>query len=292
MAAHIAPAEGVARHVRSGESTPTAQPLLVLSPGLPASTSARVGLVAEAGRRGVIVATLERTNGLRAVEGAARGYAADALAVCGHPDMQAIVAAVAAGRDLPFACIPSGPDDLLACDMNAGSDDPELALTRFLDAHERGMDLAEVNGIAFVNYVALGLRVQPHTPLFDDPSEGSLADRARIHRDRPSRLRGLISGERRRAPALLVFNNRFAVRGRSVGSRSRIDAGRLSIAILDGSTEDRRKRSRARWRERSSARLELSADGPMLADIDGRPRILTPPLRFRIMPGALRARMH
>jgi hypothetical protein len=44
------------------------------------------------------------------------------------------------------------------------------------------------------------------------------------------------------------------------------------------------------WRERFCPRLDLSAAGPVIADVDDRRRVLYPPLRFRIIAGGLRVR--
>ena len=268
----------------AGDGPLNARPLLVLSRELPSPASARIELVAEAGRRGVSVATFGEQDSMRRVAGAVDACGADAIAVCGHAGMQATVAAVASGRGLPFACIPSGPDDLLARDINGGCEDPELALTRFLTGEECDMDLAEVNGIAFVNYVALGLCVRQPAPAAGELAEAPFEGRAQVRRTRASGLRRLAQDDDPRlTPALLVCNNRFDMHGLLLGCRRQINAGVLGIVISEPGTGECLERSHMSW-------LELAADGPVLADVDGCQRLLHPPLRFRIMPGALRVR--
>jgi diacylglycerol kinase family enzyme len=269
------------------------QPLLVLAAESPRARAVRSGLVAEAGRRGVKVLNLKDDERVAAIDGAADACHADAIAVCGGGAVQGSVAAVAAGRDLPFACIPAGPDDLLARDIRADLDDPRAALTYFLSSSEHAIDLGEVNGIVFVNYVALGLRVLPlDRAVARGAQPGASLARARIRRGRPSGLRALRFGERgdTRSPTLLITNNRFALFGDSIGARARIDAGVLGVAILESSPREPWQSYAKAWRERSLTRIELAADGPVLAEIDGRRRRLQPPLRFRILPRALRVR--
>jgi hypothetical protein len=45
------------------------------------------------------------------------------------------------------------------------------------------------------------------------------------------------------------------------------------------------------WREWSAPALEVDADRPVPAGIDGEALVLDPPLRFRIRPGVLRVRI-
>ena len=82
---------------------------------------------------------------------------ADALAMAGGDGSQAIVAAIAAERDLPYACIPAGTRNHFALDLGVDRDDVVGALDAFVDGGERRVDLAEVNGRVFVNNVSLGL---------------------------------------------------------------------------------------------------------------------------------------
>ena len=82
---------------------------------------------------------------------------ADALAMAGGDGSQAIVAAIAAERGLPYACIPAGTRNHFALDLGVDRDDVVGALDAFVDGGERIVDLAEVNGRVFVNNVSLGL---------------------------------------------------------------------------------------------------------------------------------------
>jgi hypothetical protein len=82
---------------------------------------------------------------------------ADGLAMAGGDGSQAIVAAIAAEQELPYACIPAGTRNHFALDLGVDRDDVVGALEAFVDGGERRVDLAEVNGRVFVNNVSLGL---------------------------------------------------------------------------------------------------------------------------------------
>ena len=77
--------------------------------------------------------------------------------MAGGDGSQAIVAAVAAELDLPYACVPAGTRNHFALDLGVDRDDVVGALDAFVDGGERRVDLAEVNGRVFVNNVSLGL---------------------------------------------------------------------------------------------------------------------------------------
>ena len=272
-------------------TTPAPCAVLILGRYSPRPTSARLELLAEADRRGVAVVTVDEKDPRTAVAAAVSGFGAGALAVCASARVQASVAAVAVGRDLPFACIPAGPEDLLAADVHGPGIDLGDALRRSLSGPERAIDLAEVNGIAFVNYVAFGVRIRVPPVSEGDRGEGLERWRATVRRAGSPGVRPLGLGDRFLAPALLVSNNCFQVQRGDLFGRPCLDAGVLGITTCDqppgGPPEDARD---IPWRMRVASGLELAAGGPVEANVDGRDRQLHPPLRFRTLPGALRVR--
>ena len=80
------------------------------------------------------------------MRGAPSADGADALAMAGGDGSQALVAAIAAEHDLPYACIPAGTRNHFALDLGVDRDDVVGALDAFVDGGERRVDLAEVNG--------------------------------------------------------------------------------------------------------------------------------------------------
>lgn len=213
---------------------------------------------------------------------------------------QAIVAAVAAEHDLPYACIPAGTRNHFALDLGVDRDDVVGALDAFVAGGERRVDLAEVNGRVFVNNVSLGLYAEAvqregyreaklRTLLGTLPEVlGPGGDGIDL------RWAGPGGHEHRAGAAILVSNNRYRL-GRAVGSgtRPRIDDGLLGITVLGRSIG--RGRSgllpQRPWRDWTAPAFDVDADHMVVAGIDGEAARLAPPLRFRIRAGALRVRI-
>jgi hypothetical protein len=219
--------------------------------------------------------------------------------MAGGDGSQAIVAAVAAEQDLPYACVPAGTRNHFALDLGVDRDDVVGALEAFVDGGERRVDLGEVNGRVFVNNVSLGVYAEAvqregyreakiRTILDTVPDmlgpEGSGLDLS---------WRGPEGHEHHSGAALLVSNNRYRL-GKAVasGTRPRMDDGLLGITVLGapGGSEPGSPGQRP-WREWSAQEFEVESSGPISAGIDGEAVTLEAPLRFRIRPGVLRVRI-
>src|SRR6202035_2602086 len=111
----------------------------------------------EARKRGVEAVEMHLGDDLATLVHDAIENGADALGVAGGDGTQAIVAAIAAERGLPYVCVPAGTRNHFALDLGVDRDDVVGALDAFVDGGERRVDLAEVNGRVFVNNVSLGL---------------------------------------------------------------------------------------------------------------------------------------
>jgi diacylglycerol kinase family enzyme len=224
---------------------------------------------------------------------------ADGLAMAGGDGSQAIVAAIAAERGLPYACIPAGTRNHFALDLGVDRDDVVGALDAFVDGGERVVDLADVNGRVFVNNVSLGLyaeavrregyRGAKVRTLLDTVPE-SLGPHADPRLD--LRWTGPGGHEHTRGASILVSNNRYRL-GRAIGAgtRPRLDDGRLGITVVGMARSRDRGQPQRVWREWSAPSFEVRSDDPVAAGIDGEALRLDPPLRFRIRPAALRVRI-
>jgi hypothetical protein len=229
----------------------------------------------------MMVAVLKPADRVRAIDLTVEATQADAVVVCGDAPVQAAAAGVAAARDLPYVCMPAGPEDLLARDLGMPLDDPFEALKLPFSNAERTIDLGEVNGLPFVNRVAVGVEL---------PSPAS------SHRGRRS------SGERHAEPrtaasetalqALLVCNNRFELSDDRLGLRDWPGAGRLQIVTFETPGADRSFAAlrAAGFHERTCARFQLALRTELVVDVDGELCNLAPPLRFRSVAAALRVR--
>ena len=294
-----AAAVAFAIHVPLPRAARPRRPVLFLNPRSGGGKAERFRLADEARARGIEPVVLGPGDDLAALVRTAADDGADALAMAGGDGSQAIVAAIAAERGLPYACIPAGTRNHFALDLGVDREDVVGALDAFVDGGERVVDLAEVNGRVFVNNVSLGL----------------YATAVQREGYRAAKLRTLIDtvpevlGPRGVPPALtwtgphgmshpsstvlLVSNNRYRLAGLGSGTRPRIDDGELGITVIEKRTVRgvQRLRPRLPWRSWTAAEFEVRSAVPVAAGIDGEATMLAPPLRFRIVPGALRVRI-
>ena len=152
-----AAAAAFAVHVPLPRASRPQRPVLFLNPRSGGGKAERFKLADEARKRGIEPIELGPGDDLATLVKTAVDEGADALAMAGGDGSQAVVAAAAAELDLPYACIPSGTRNHFALDLGVNRDDVVGALDAFVDGGERVVDLAEVNGLVFVNNVSLGL---------------------------------------------------------------------------------------------------------------------------------------
>jgi diacylglycerol kinase family enzyme len=280
---------------------PPSHPVLFVNPWSGDGRAAKAGLIDEARRRGLETVELKSGEDLGQLVRAAVKRGASGLAMAGGDGSQALVAAIAAEHDLPYACIPSGTRNHFALDLGVDREDVIGALDAFVDGGERYVDLGEVNGRVFVNNVSLGV----------------YAEAVSQDRYRESKLRTLLDtlsdtlgpggepvelrwtdpeGSSQRSTALILVSNNVYLLGPTLGSgtRPRLDEGVLGIVdfhppVASGGD------AIVRWRELKIAEFEVNAEGPLPVGVDGEAMTLEPPLRFRTRPRALRvhiARSH
>ena len=282
-----------------GASAPD-HPVLFFNPRSGGGKAERFSLATEARTRGIEPIELKPGEDLETLVRGAVDRGADALAMAGGDGSQAIVAAIAAERGLPYACVPAGTRNHFALDLGVDRDDVVGALDAFVDGGERTVDLAEINGRVFVNNVSLGLYAEAvQREGYRDAKLRTLLDTVPDvlgpgGAELDMRWTGPGGHEHRAGALVLVSNNCYRL-GRAVGSgtRPRIDDGVLGIAVVgapSGRGEGGGSLQRP-WREWSAPDFEVDADRPVPAGIDGEALMLDPPLRFRIRPAVLRVRI-
>ena len=271
------------------------RPVLIYNPKSGGGKAERFHLAREARRRGIEPIELQRGDDLRAVVDDALTAGADALAVAGGDGTQAIVAAIAADHGLPYACIPAGTRNHFALDLGVDRDDVVGALDALVNGRERRVDLAEVNGRVFVNNVSLGVYAEAVQQAgYRDAKLRTLAETApRLlgPEGTPPDLRwtGPDGHEHGSADVMLVSNDRYLL-GRAIGSgtRPRLDAGLLGVAVAFGGNGGSHRRRLLAW---TAPEFEIRSESAVPAGIDGEAAQLDPPLRFRSRPSALRVRI-
>lgn len=275
-------------------------PVLFYNPKSGGGKAEEFNLADEAETRGYRTVELTKGADLRQLVQAEINAGADGLAMAGGDGSQAVVAALAAENDLPYACIPAGTRNHFALDLGVDRDDCVGALDAFVEAGERLVDLAEVNGQVFVNNVSLGIYAEAvQKDEYREAKIKTLLDTVPKvlgpDGEAPALDWTSPSGKKHHSgAAILVSNNKYRL-GKAVGSgtRPKIDDGKLGVAVLADpvSAGSRLRRFQKPWRDWSTAEFEVGADEPVAAGIDGEAETLEPPLKFSIRPAALRVRI-
>lgn len=266
-------------------------PVLFYNPRSGGGKATRFHLVDEARARGIEAIELAPGSDLALLVRQALDAGADALAMAGGDGSQATVAAIAAERGVPYACVPAGTRNHFALDLGVDRDDVVGALDALVDGGERVVDLGEINGRVFVNNVSVGLygqavqrgtyrNAKARTLLEALPDV--LGPKARTD----LRWRGPDGGGHEGSLAMLVSNNPYQLEGPiGAGGRPRLDRGLLGVAMLGAPGKEGELRA---W---ATPSFEVEAEAPVPAGVDGEAVVFDPPLRFRVRPGALRCRI-
>jgi diacylglycerol kinase family enzyme len=288
-------------HVSLPDAPAPSRAVLFYNPKSGGGKAERFHLADEARARDIEPIELARGDDLETLVRDAVARGADGLAMAGGDGSQAIVAAIAAERGLPYACIPAGTRNHFALDLGVDREDVVGALDAFVDGGERRVDLAEVNGRVFVNNVSLGLYAEAvQRAEYRDAKLRTLLDAmpGALGPDAPASdlvWRGPEGAERSSGVAILVSNNSYRlVAAIGSGTRPRLDTGKLGLAVVEALPErgaSARERARPPMRQWSSPVFEVQSSGPIPAGIDGEAAKLDPPLRFRMRPDALRVRI-
>ena len=286
-----------------------AHPVLLMNPHSGGGKVKRFRLVEECEARGIEPVLLEAGDDLMelAVDAVARG--ADTLGMAGGDGSQALVASIAAERGIPFVCVPAGTRNHFALDLGIDRADVVGALDAFIDADERQVDLARVNGRVFVNNACMGLYAKiVQSEAYRDAKLKTAADMLPDllgPKAEPFDLQYLgPDGEKYpTAHLLLVSNDPYELDylvGR--GTRERLDLGTLGIAsariagprdavtfaALEGAG---RIRDFKGWLEWDTPAFRVDSSAPIEVGIDGEALLFDPPLIFESLPGALRVRL-
>ena len=273
---------------------PPRRPVLFVNPRSGDGKAARAGLAERARQKGIEAVILAPGQNLAALAREAVTGGADALGMAGGDGSLAVVAAAAAAHGIPFVCVPAGTRNHFALDVGVDRHDVIGALDAFTDGVERQIDMAEVNGRAFLNNVSLGIYGDAvRSPAYRDAKVRTLLETAAEvmgpSGEAPAlRLVDDSGREHHHLAVVLVSNNPYALdRPLARGTRPTLGGGQLGIVVVDATGDSPLAPGRA-W---SAPRLEVSAQGPVHAGIDGEAVELSPPLAFAIRPAALRVRI-
>ncbi|GEL19770.1 diacylglycerol/lipid kinase family protein [Pseudonocardia asaccharolytica] len=289
---------------------PARQGVLLMNPRSGGGKVGRFALEDEARRRGVTPVLLRPADDLRALAERAVADGADVIGMAGGDGSQALVADVARRHDVAFVCVPAGTRNHFALDLGLDRSDVAAALDAYTDALERRVDLALLGDRIFVNNASLGVyatvvqseayrdaKLATTAQLLPDLL-GPGAEGFDLSFDRPD---GTVA---RSAGVVLVSNGVYRLDSlNGFGSRARMDAGVLGIvtvtvdrardlpALLSAESTGRLRQFHG-YREWTAPEFEVGSGRPLVdVGVDGEALRLPPPLRFRILPGALRVRV-
>jgi diacylglycerol kinase family enzyme len=295
------------REPPGGPADPPRRPFLIMNPRSGGGKVARFGLADGAAERGAEVALLEGPGHVDVAALARRAVdeGADLLGVAGGDGTQAMVAGIAARRDVPMLVISAGTRNHFALDLGLDRDDPAAGLDALGDdGVELRIDLGEIDGRTFVNNASFGAYAQVvQSPAYRDDKAGTALEM----------LPGLLTGED--GPrltvrvdgqvvldgpqAVLVSNNPYETGDiAGLGRRARLDTGLLGVVgvHVQGAAQAaallRRAGRRGRLTALTAREVIIESDRPQIpVGIDGEAVMLRVPVRCTIAPLALRVRV-
>ena len=233
----------------------------------------------------------------------------DMLVVGGGDGSVSSAAAALLDTAMPLGVLPFGTLNHFARDMGVPFH-LDAAVSLLAAGHMRAVDVAEVNGLAFINNSMIG-----SYPALVDEREAHRRQRhiakyragahalARVVRHLPALTAGLSAGDTSTTlttSLLMVGNNRYATGVLGFGRRRSLDGGELSVYAACGGRRRDAVRSLTRIvlgrPEADNAfqattltdlTVAIEADSVKIS-VDGEIRHLRSPLRYTIRPRALR----
>ena len=124
-------------HAPLRAASPPKRPVLFYNPKSGGGKAERFEVAREARARGVEPVELHLGDDLATLVRDAVENGADAVGVAGGDGTQAIVAAIASERGLPYVCVPAGTRNHFALDLGVDRDDVVGALDAFTKGRER-----------------------------------------------------------------------------------------------------------------------------------------------------------
>jgi diacylglycerol kinase family enzyme len=291
---------------REDAAVPQQQAFVIMNPRSGGGKVAKFGLARKAAGLGAEVALLEGPGvvDVAALAREAVDAGADLLGVAGGDGTQALVAGIAAGRDIPMMVISAGTRNHFALDLGLDRDDPATCLDALTDGVELRIDLGLIGDRTFVNNASFGAYAQVvQSPAYRDDKSGTalamLPDLLTGHQGAHLVVRVdgqvILDGPQ----AVLVSNNPYETGDiAGLGRRARLDQGVLGVVgvKIENAAQAAgllHKAQRSRSVTMLTAReVVIDADQPEVpVGIDGESILMPTPVRCTIHPLALRVRV-
>jgi diacylglycerol kinase family enzyme len=291
---------------REYAAAPQQRPFVIMNPRSGGGKVTKFGLAGKAEALGAEVTLLDGP-GIIDVAALARHAVdggADLLGVAGGDGTQALVAGIAAARDVPMMVISAGTRNHFALDLGLDRDDPAASLDALSDGVELRIDLGLIGDRTFVNNASFGAYAQVvQSPAYRDEKTGTalamLPDLLTGHQG-PHLVvqvdgQVILDGPQ----AVLVSNNPYETGDiAGLGRRARLDQGLLGvIGVKIENAAQAAGLPRAAQRSRNVTALTareviIDADQPQIpVGIDGESVMMPTPVRCTIRPLALRVQV-
>ena len=229
------------------------------------------------------------------------------VAAGGDGTVSAVAEAVR-GTSTALGVLPLGTLNHFAKDLGLPLEAAQAARVIAQDRRVR-VDLGEVNGRSFINNASLGIYPKivreraDRQRRFGHSKRTAMLWATLVVLDRPAFLELRLELDEHvqdcRAPFVFVGNNDYALEGFEIGTRPRLDAGKLNVYTTRRCSAGGllglalraifgRLRQADDFMESSVRSLRVeSRRARLLVAIDGEVRTMDTPLEFRILPGAL-----
>jgi len=291
---------------REYPAAPLRHPFLIMNPRSGGGKVGKFGLGENATGLGAEVAMLDGPDfvDVAALARQAVDDGADLLGVAGGDGTQALVAGLAADRNLPMMVISAGTRNHFALDLGLDRDDPATCLEALTDAVELRIDLGLIGERTFVNNASFGAYAHVvQSPAYRDDKAGTalqmlpdlLSGAQGAHLT--VRVDGQVIADG--PQAVLVSNNPYETGDiAGLGRRARLDQGVLGVVCVKVESGvqaagllTRTQRSRC-ITSCTVHEVTIDADQPSIpVGIDGESVLVPTPVRCTIRPLALRVRV-
>ena len=281
------------------------KPVLLINPRSGDGKAKHLDLMEIATARGIECHRFGPGADLGDLTRAALAKGADVVGVAGGDGSLGVVADLVSGAGVQMVCIPAGTRNHFAMDLGLDRGDPVAALDAFGPARLQTVDIARVNGTAFLNNVSMGIYggvVQSAN--YRERKLETTIDALPTLVENPPDLRfiGPDGLPHTTVHVVHVSNNPYLMELRGAGGRPRLDTGKLGIVTVELSSPAGVTDMLARaalgllntspdfsaW---TGTRFEVDSDRPIAAGVDGEAEELHAPAVFEIQPGALQVRI-
>jgi diacylglycerol kinase family enzyme len=289
---------------REDAAAPQRQPFVIMNPRSGGGKVGKFGLKDKAAALGAEVALLDGPGvvDVAALARQAADAGADLLGVAGGDGTQALVAGIAAERDMMV--ISAGTRNHFALDLGLDREDPASCLNALTDGVELRIDLGLIGNRTFVNNASFGAYAQVvQSPAYRDDKSGTalqmLPDLLSGHQGAHLVVRVdghvVLDGPQ----AVLVSNNPYETGDiAGLGRRARLDQGVLGVVSVKIETAAQAAGLlRSAQRSRSvtvvtAHEVVIDADQPQIpVGIDGESVLMPTPVHCTIRPLSLRVRV-